>query len=569
MTFNGYPFNLSLEELTDIVDNQTREIEFIGPDNETYLSLSDNDKKALTHLIKAAKIINDVALEQDHPLNHAFKTAFENEPNKTPLVEKAYQLFKSFNGVAGLNGIDPKPVEIFKGVHQTEGKNFYPQDLSVDEFHQILIKMLKNGKFDEVQKILSNRTMVRRKGDVLEAIAYTAYFAKEFSLISNELELAAHYTTDELLKDYLSWQAQAFLQENEDMDMLADKHWAMMQNNVIEFTVSRENYEDELTGTVFDNDELKNLIQSFNIEVNAKDTLGCRVGLNNKQGTELILKSKDTLPYLSKKMPYADRYTQKIEKDAKQTMIDADLITLTGDYAMCRGGITTAQNLPNDDKLSVKTGGGRRNVYHRQVRFSYDKARAQQLLNRLVDPSLHPYYQHDMAHHFVIGHENGHSLGPDSSYKSALGIYAHTIEEHKANTISIAFFEDVAKTFGTYNDAQIKSIYTTWVISLFLRAKPVLSKPHRVADLIEFNYLKAHDVIFFDADNKLHINFDKMAPVMYQLLEETIEVQLSKSPQKAKEFIDKWDEWSEISEYIAGVQKSLGLKPYIRIITKF
>ncbi len=568
MKIENYEINLTEEELDDILEKQTRNIELIGPDFETYQTLDENDKKALTHLINAANFINDVALEQDHELNLQIKQAFEkNKDNQ--YIQKAYRLFKSLNGVAGLNGIDPKPIEILKNVHQNPGKNFYPSDLSVDEFHKILIDMFEENLIDEIKKILSNRTMVRRYGKFLKAIDYTQYFEPLFSKIANELEVAAHYTTDHEFEDYLSWQAQAFLQNNEDMDMLADKHWAKLQNNMIEFTVSRENYEDELTGTVFSNPKLKKLIEDFQIKVNAKDTLGCRVGLLNKKGTELILRSKDTLPYLAKLMPYHERYTQKIETDSKQTMVDVDLMALTGDYAMCRGGITTAQNLPNDDKLSVQTGGGRRNVYHRQVRFAKDDERAQKLLNILVAPELHQYYDASMRHHFVIGHENGHSLGPDSSFKNALGVYAHTIEEHKANTISIAFLREVAKHFGTYHDFELKQIYTSWIISLFLKAKPVLSKPHRMADLLEFNYLLKNDVIFFDAENKLHIRFEKIDEVMQKLLSETIFVQLSKSVQTAQEFVEKWTDWSDINEYIADVQKKLGRKPYINLITKF
>jgi len=569
MQIKGYEINLSEQELDDIISSQMRDIELIGCDTPSYRALPDDDKKALDHLVKASKIINDVALEQDHHLNLFFQKAFEENQNPNDYEKKVYILFKSLNGVAGLNGVDPEPVEIFKNVHQTKGKNFYPIDLSVEEFHQILIKMLQCGKKEDVKHILSNRTMVRRHNDELQAIDYTDYFKEEFLMIANELEVAAHYTTEHEFKDFLSWQAQAFLQNNEDMDMLADKHWAELQYNNLEFTVSRENYEDEFTGTVFENPILKKMIEDLQIEVNPKDTLGCRVGIVNKKGTDLILKSKDTLPYIAKKMPFNTQYAQNIEQDSKQTMVDVDLIALTGDYAMCRGGITTAQNLPNDDKLSVKTGGGRRNVYHRQVRFSSDPERTKKLLDLLVSRDLHQYYDIPMSHHFVIGHENGHSLGPDRSFKNALGIYAHIIEEHKANTISIAFIQDIAKTFGTYTDFELKQIYTSWIISLFSRAKPVLSKPHRVADLIEFNYLKKHHVISFDSENKLHIDFCKITPVMYQLLEETIAIQLSKSPNKAKEFIEKWSEWSECSEYIAHIQKELGLKPYIRIITKF
>ena len=134
--------------------------------------------------------------------------------------------------------------------------------------------------------------MVRRHGDELKAIDFTEYFAREFSDIANEIELAAHYTTDEPLKDYLGWQAQALLQNNEDMDMLADKHWAVLQDTPIEFTIARENYNDELTSTVFDNPRLAALLKEHRIEVNAKDSIGVRVGLVNREGTDLILKFK-------------------------------------------------------------------------------------------------------------------------------------------------------------------------------------------------------------------------------------------------------------------------------------
>ncbi len=562
-----YEFNLTEAELDNILNSQTRQIELIGPDFEGYQALPEGDKKALTHLINAANAINEVALIQDNPHNlSALQYLSENQSSH---AKKALLLFQSFNGVAGINGIDPKPIEIFKGVHQNPGRNFYPFDITSEELADILIQMLEEGKTIEVQKILSARTMVERLGNELKAIDYTQYFEKQFSYIANELEVAAHYTTEHEMKDYLSWQAQAFLQNNPEMDSIADKHWAAMQNNRLEFTVSRENYEDELTGSILENPKLKALLEAYQIEVCPKDTLGARVGIVNKQGTDFILKSKETLPFLADLMPYKDRYTQKIEKTGKQTMVDVDLMALKGDYAMCRGGITTAQNLPNDDKLSVKTGGGRRNVYHRQVRFSYDHERAQKLLESLVAKEFHPYYQHEADHDMVIGHENGHSLGPDNSFKSALGIYSHTIEEHKANTISIAFMSKVAEKFGTYTNEDLKRIYTTWIIRLFLKAKPTLSKPHRMADLIEFNYLMAHQAIFFDGDNKLHINFEKIPEVMYHLLEETIAVQLSKSPQIAKDFIEKWTTWSEILQYIAEIQEKLGNKPYIQLITKF
>ena len=115
---------------------------------------------------------------------------------------------------------------------------------------------------------------------------------------------------------------------------------------------------------------------------------------------------------------------------------------------MCRGGITTAQNLPNSDKDEVKYDGWRRNVYHRQIRFSKDEENERILLNRLVDSALHQYVDREKILSFVVGHENGHSLGPTAEYQDSLGVFKHIIEEHKANIASIASIAELAKKAG-------------------------------------------------------------------------------------------------------------------------
>ena len=90
-----------------------------------------------------------------------------------------------------------------------------------------------------------------------------------------------------------------------------------------------------------------------------------------------------------------------------------------------------------------------------------------------------------------------------------------------------------------------------------------------MASLIEFNYLFENKVIWFDSNKKLHIDFDLIGMVAYRLLEETIRVQLSKTASNAKAFINRWAVWGEWSRHIADVQRELGVKPYIKIITNF
>ncbi|MBR4105923.1 MAG: hypothetical protein IKK52_01310 [Alphaproteobacteria bacterium] len=565
---NDYEIVITEAQLDKMINQQMMPVEMIDTSFDGYQGLAEGDKKALSHLVKAARILNDVALEQDHPLNLQLKAGLEKAAVSDTHAAKALKIFNSLNGVAGLNGIDADPVEIFSGVHILKGRNFYPTDLSIEEFHGIISRMIEKGKIDEVRQILSARTMVRRNGDELTAIDYTQYFAKAFSEMANELELAAHYSTNDEFNDYLGWQVQALLQNNEDMDMLADKHWAVLQDTPLEFTLSRENYEDEITPTIFENDDLVNLLSSHNIFPISKDMLGARVGIVNKKGTDLILTFKSQMSQLAKLMPFADKYEQKIDSgdEVKQTMVDVDLATLQGDYAQCRGGITTAQNLPNDDKLSVKTGGGRRNVYHRQVRMSGDKQRQMKILDALLDKEFHQYFAEEAEHIFVIGHENGHSLGPDSSYKDSLGIYKHIIEENKADVVSIAMMPQYVKT-NVIDETTLRKVYVTWIMRLLLKSKPQQIHPHRVGDLIHFNYLLKHGAISITSDNKVRIDFAKMPEVMNKILQETIAVQLSKSPQKAQQFIAENSDWGKLHEYIADTLQKIGIKPYKDIRT--
>jgi hypothetical protein len=452
------------------------------------------------------------------------------------------------------------------------GKNFYPQDLSVAEFHQILLKLFENNEIEKIKKILSSRTMVIRENNTLTPIDYTQYFQEEFALIANELNQASLLTDDKFFHDFLINQAQALLNNDEEFDALADKNWALMQNTPLEFTISRENYDDEMTPTVLENQQLKQLIEENSIEVIAKDSLGARVGIVNHQATTLLLQFKETMKELSSLMPHSTSYHQTIskEEDLKQTMVDVDLVALTGDYAAARGGITIAQNLPNNDKLSIKQGNGRRNVYHRQVRLSTDPKRTQQLLDTFLHPSFHQYYNVEADHIFVIGHENGHSLGPSSEYQNSPGICKSIIEENKADSISISFMPEYVKR-GIITENQLKEIYTTWITRrLLLCSKPIFpTETYKIVDLIEFNTLLENQAIYFDENKLLHINFDKVSPSIYNLLEKVIDIQLSKSPKKAKQHIDRYTTWNNLHEYIAQTQQKLGVKKYKNIVSYF
>lgn len=537
-----YELNLSMEELEKRThkDYLTTK-KMLAVDAPEYLELAEGDKEALKHLVKAAVVLDKVNMQLDNPNNLPFKEYLEAEISKGNEQAKLTKiLFDAQKGVCSLDR-ESNMIELIKGVSERPGKGVYPQDLEKDEFHAILIKMLKDGKVDDVAKILNQRSVVERVGNELVATDYVDKFKDDFAYMASELEKAAETSTNADFNEFLILQAKALRTADPMLDAYADKKWATLQDTPLEFTITRENYSDELTETVVENPELKALLDENGIIPVAKDFLGGRVGIINKKGTDAILGVKNYLPLMAHNMPFKDDYIQNIspDKESKQTMVDADLVAVTGDVGEFRAGITLAENLPNDDKLSIKElDGGRRNVYHRQIRLITSEDAREKMKKRLaatVNPELHQYYNDEADHWFTVGHENGHSLGPKSG-SEGLGKYKSIIEENKADMISLAML-DVLTEAGMYTPEQRKQIIVTYAADNMMTSKPTLSQAHRVRSVMQNYYFIKEGAMEISPEGILNVDIEKMVPTARKMLEEIIQVQMKGDFSKGEKYV--------------------------------
>ena len=533
-----------------------------------YNELAEGDKEALKHLVKAASRIDKIEMVLDDHNNLAFKEYLNKEIAKGNEDAKLTKiLFDAQKGIFALDR-DSNMIKLAKGMEPKKGIGVYPEDLTREEFHSILIKMMKNGEVDEVAKILNQRSVVERIGDKLVATDYVDYFKEDFEYIASELEKAAETSTNTDFNEYLKLQAAALRKADPMLDAYADKKWATLQDTPLEFTITRENYSDEMTESVVENAELKKLLDENGIVPVSKDCLGGRVGIVNKQGTDAILNVKKYLPLMAKNMPLNDQYIQNIsaDKESKQTMVDVDLVGVYGDVGEYRAGITLAENLPNDDKLSIiELDGGRRNVYHRQIRLitSDDaKEKMQKRLDAMLNPELHKYYNDEADHWFTIGHENGHSLGPKSGTEG-LGKYKSIIEENKADMVSLAMV-DVLTEAGMYTPEQREQIIVTYTSDNMLMAKPTLSQAHRVRSVMQNYFFLKEGAIEISKDGVLNVNIDKMVPTAQKMLKEIIEVQLSGDFSRGEKYVNDYFVWTDdmetLGQNIKKVSKTLNGK---------
>lgn len=564
----NYELNLSMEELEKRThkDYLTTK-KMLEVDAPEYLALKDGDKKALVHLVKAGNILEKINKQLDNHHNLPFESFLSEEIKKG---NKQAELTKIlYDAQKGLCAIDRESnlIELAKGVHELAGKGVYPEDLSKDEFHSIIINMLKEGKAEEVKAILNQRSVVERNGNELKATDYVDKFKSDFEAMALELEKTAETSTNTDFNEYLHLQAKALRTADPMLDAYADKKWAELQDTPLEFTITRENYSDELTETVIENDELKQLLAENNITPVAKDFLGGRVGIVNKQGTDAILKVKEFLPIMAQNMPFKDEYEQNIspDKKSKQTMVDVDLVMVAGDVGAFRAGITLAENLPNDDKLSISIGGGRRNVYHRQIRLitSEDaKKKMQERLDAILNKEQHKYYNDEADHWFTVGHENAHSLGPNSGTE-ALGKYKSIIEENKADMTSLAMLDVLTKN-GMYTPEQRNEIIVTYAADNMLKSKPTLSQAHRVRSVMQNYFFLKEGAFSIDMNGVLTVDIEKMVPTAKKMLEQIIRVQIDGNFEEGEKYVLDNFIWTNqmetMAENIKRVSKTLNGK---------
>ena len=226
-----YEYGLEIEELRRRTDpNNLLIIHLLTPNSEEYLNLAEGDKQALKYLVKAGAILEDIELRIDEINNIPFRNFLDEELKNGANKEKANLTKVLFLGQKGINAQDylAGTINLAKGIKQKPGLGVYPEDITKEEFHSILIKMLKENKIEEVKKILNQRTIVERDGEYLKATDYVDFFKEDFGKIADLLIKASTVSTNVDFNQYLILQAEAFRQANPLLDAYADIKWAQL-----------------------------------------------------------------------------------------------------------------------------------------------------------------------------------------------------------------------------------------------------------------------------------------------------------------------------------------------------
>ena len=487
--------------------------------------LSAGDRQALVKLIEAARILNDVFMQQMWEGNLPLYARLQKDPtalgkarlhyfwiNKAPWSD--LDEYKAF-----LPGVPPrKPL----------GANFYSENITKEAFESWVAQLSPK----EQEQAKSFFTVIRRQENSkppnnLVAVPYSQQYADDLTRAANLLREAAGLTDNASLKKFLNLRADAFLSNDYYESDLA---W-MDLDAPLDITIGPyETYDDELFGY--------------------KAAFEAYVNLRDDEETAKLSGFTQHLQDIENNLPIDPQYRNpKLGAAAPIRVVDE--ILTAGDGA--HGIQTAAYNLPNDERVVQQKGSKRvmlKNVQEAKFRsVLLPIARRTLSQSAMVDVSFEPFFTH------ILAHELMHGLGPhqikvqgrDTTPREELKELYSAIEEPKADVtglFALQYMMDHAKEMGLgkslpSDEAAQRQLYTTYLASAFRSLRFGLNDAHGKGMAIQFNYLMDKGAFVQHTDGTFSVDMSKIKTAIAELDHDLLTIEAEGNYASAKKLLDE------------------------------
>lgn len=453
----------SLQVVDDIAARRAQFVQLqLGADLD---HLSDGDRAALDHLVKAANLMDAIFDRQVWVGNAAMRERVEayNGPNAADFKD-----YYRINKGPWDRLTDMQP--FVDGIVHPDGAGFYPEDMTADEFEQWLV----DHPADE-EAFKSLHTMILRTEDGgLKAVPYSEFFSAELTQAAAELRYAADSTTDPTLATFLRSRADALL--NDDY-FQSDMDWMDLAGDLEVVVGPYETYEDLLFG-------YKAAFETFLCVVNPQDS-------------EALSIYKDQLPYLESNLPIDDVYKNP-DRGSESPIRVADEVFTAGDT---RAGVQTlAFNLPNDERVR-EAKGSKKVMLKNMIRAKFD-AVLEPISKVALPPTERGHLNFSSYFDYILFHELSHGLGPgqitiagrDTEVRLELKEFYSAFEEAKADIVGMynlyALFDK-----GIISGDIVNDLPWTATAGLFRSVRFGVASAHGQGVAMEMNYLLEHGAI--------------------------------------------------------------------------
>ena len=454
--------------------------------------LSAGDRRALVKLVEAARVVNDIFLEQLWSGNRAL--AAKLEADRSPLGRARWHYFWMNKGpwseidgfTAFLPGVPPK---------RPEEANFYPEGMTRQEF-EAWVKGLSPAEKEDATGFY---TVIRRDPSRrLTIVPYSREYRKDLERAAALLRDAAAATDNATLKRFLTARAAAFL-SNDYLE--SDIAW-MDLDAPIDVTIGPyETYADGLFGY--------------------------------KAAFEAYVTIRDDAE--TKKLAFYSRHLQDVEdhlpEDPKYRVAKlggASPIRVVNELFAAGDGnhgiATAAYNLPNDDRVIQQKGSKR--ILLRNIQQAKFQKTLLPISKVVLAPADRKDVDFDMFFTWIMAHELSHGLGPhqievggrETNPRLELKDLYSTIEEAKADVTGMVVLQRMMDTKAIpAGAAEERKLYTTVLASAFRTLHFGLQDAHGRGQAMQVNYLLDKGGYVARPDGTFAVDFAKIRQAVADL----------------------------------------------------
>ncbi len=483
---------------------------------------------ALKKIVEAAQIMDALFLRQVDEGNPKLRSQIAAGAATRPELQQALELFDLMYGP--WDRLDEN--HPFVGTRaRPKGASFYPTDLTADA-----VRAHIKANPEQREAFEGYFSIIRRKGDGLEAIPYNQYYQADLERAAGLLLEAAAASPDPRLQRFLRLRAKAF-RTNDYYE--SDMAWMDLGDGLIEVVIGPyEVYEDGLMG--------------------AKAAFEAFVCLRDPKASAELATIMAAVPELEKKLPLPAKY--KVASRGQESPLSVVVEVFTaGDT---RAGVQTlAFNLPNDER--VRQAKGSKKVLLRNVaEAKFSKILlpiARQLLaaEQVADVTFGAFFNHTLLHETAHGMGPGILTLPDGTKtdvnRQLRELYS-VIEEAKADMLGLWGSHELIDS-GTLPKAMERPIYASTLAGFFRSVRFGAHEAHGKANLIQFNWMLRHGGISQDPDGRFRVNYDRIRKVCEDLVRRLLVIEAEGSYAEAKKLIDEYGQMPKALELaLAGLK---------------
>jgi hypothetical protein len=498
------------DDLTVVPDIADRRAQFVPQELTADVDhLPEGDREALRHLVEAARAMDEIFELQAWADGPSFRPRLARLTG--PGAEATRDYYRIMYGPWDrLDGFAP-----FIGNREhPEGAGFYPEDMTRDEFE----RWLADHPEDEAA-FRSLHTVIRRDGDGLVAIPYSAAFADQLARAAASLRAAAGATENASLARFLELRADAF---SSDDYYESDLAW-MDLDSAIEIVIGPyETYEDKLFG-------YKAGFEAF-------------LCVTHPEDSERLAKFKAELPFLERNLPIPDEH-KNLDRGSESPIRVADELLATGET---RAGVQAlAFNLPNDERVR-QAKGSKKVMLKNVIRAKYDGILVP-IAERVLVPEEAGRISEEAFFQFTLHHELSHGLGPglievdgrQTEVRLELKDLDSALEEAKADVLGVYNIEALVRR-GVIDPVILDSLPWTYTAGMFRSTRFGVAEAHGLGVVIQTNYLLERGGVEVTEEGRFRPVPETFFAVLGELAAEILTVQAMGDYQGATSLVERY-----------------------------